>query len=287
MTREGVQEFVAKLLKANLWEVLAIIGVAQLLTLPVVTARPWVRVAAAAGFLAIHAILSYSFNYEFVYGRPNWMDAYWGAAGTRAWDGGFFGVLMWSVPLLGGTLAYDFVAGPNPVARLVRWGTGLLLLGYLLSCLSPLYDVDALPAPASPVLPPLEWLGTRPLPSLLAEPPFVAPPLPEVRALNYWVMDKRIVSPSFTLFSTGFAFALYGLFVLACDRAGWRFEMFRMLGQNPLAAYILHHPIERTIRALVPKDSPLPWCLIGLAVFFTLTLLFVRFLDRHKLYLRL
>jgi predicted acyltransferase len=296
MTREGVQEFLAKLLKADLWEVLAIIGVAQLLTLPVVAAGPWVRVGTMAGLLAAHASLSYSFNYEFVYGRPNWMDAYWGAAGARAWDGGFFGVLMWSVPLLGGTLAYDLVARTDteagPVRRLAGWGVGLMVLGYLLSCLSPLYDVDATRdaetrSAASPVLPPLERLGTRPLASLLAEPPFVAPPPPEVRSLNYWVMDKRIVSSSFTLFSTGFAFALYGLFVLACDRGGWRPELFRMLGQNPLAAYILHHPIEKTVRAVVPKDSPLGWCLIGLAVFLTVTILFVRYLDRHKLYLRL
>jgi hypothetical protein len=288
MTAAGVREFVAKLLKADLWEVLAIIGVAQLLLLPVIAARPWVRVTTALGFLLGHLFLSNSFNYEFVYGRPNWMDAYWGAAGTRAWDGGFFGVLMWSVPMLGGTLAYDLVAGGRsvigPTCRLLGWGAGLMALGYALSCLSTLYE--AKPA-ASPVLPPFDQLGSRPWETLLADPPFVKPPPPEVRQVNYWMMDKRVVTLTFTLFGTGFAFVLYGLFVLACDGWGWGLGLFRMLGQNPLAAYILHYPVERAVRALVPGDSPLWWCLIGLVVFFSITCLFVRSLDRRQLYLRL
>jgi predicted acyltransferase len=295
MTGGNVREFVARLFKADLWEVLAIIGVAQVLILPVVAARPGVRVLTMIVLMAAHVALSYSFNYDFVYGKPNWMDGYWGAAGTRAWDGGFFGPLMWSVPMLAGTLAYDAVAGggADPVRRLVGWGAGLMALGYLLSCLSTLYDVPATSAPdsrpssVSPVLPPLGQLGSRSPASLLAAPPFVAPPLPEARAANYWVMDKRVVTFPFTLFATGFALALYGLFVAACDRGGLGLGVFRLLGQNPLAAYVLHHPVERAVRALVPADAPLWWCLVGLTVFFTITMLFVRYLDRHKLFLRL
>jgi hypothetical protein len=294
MTGGNVREFVAKLLKASLWEVLAIIGVCQVLILPVVAARPLVRVLTMVAFLSTHVVLSYFFNYEFVYGRPNWLDQYWGAAGTRAWDGGFFGPLMWSVPMLGGTLAFDVVSGEGdgarPIRRLAGWGAGLMALGYVLSCLTTLYDVstsDAVEYPVSPVLPPLRELGSTPRGSLLADPPFVKPPPPEVRAVNYWMMDKRVVTVSFTLFSTGFAFALYGLFVMVCDWGGQRLEMFRMLGQNPLAAYILHHPVEKTVRACVPEDSPLWWCLMGLLVFFTITMLFVRYLDRHKMFIRL
>ena len=159
--------------------------------------------------------------------------------------------------------------------------------GYLLSCLTTLYDISESNSPVSPVLPAWERLGTRPLASLLADPPFVAPPSPEFRTPNYWMMDKRVVTLSFILFSTGFAFALYSLFVLVCDIGGWGLGLFRMLGQNPLAAYILHHPIEKMVRALVPGNSPLWWCLLGLFVFFSITILFVRYLDRHKMYLRL
>ena len=159
-----------------------------------------------------------------------------------------------------------------------------MALGYGLSCLSTLYDGKRT---ASPVLPPLEQLGSRPAVSLLADPPFVEPPPPDVRQVNYWMMDKRAVTITFTLFGTGLAFALYSLFVLACDVGGWGLGLFRMLGQNPLVAYLLHYPVERTVRALVPKDSPLWWCLAGLVVFFTITVLFVRYLDRRKLFLRL
>ena len=295
LTGATVREFLAKLLKADLWNVLAIIGAVQLLVLPVASASARVRVVTIAVFLAIHAALSYAFNYEFVYGRPNWMDGYWGAADTRAWDGGFFGLLMWSVPLLGGTLAYDVVSGTGSdrrhVRRLVGVGAALMACGYGLSCLAMLYEVDpgqpALAPHSSPVLPPFERFSVRPLTALLADPPFVAPPPPEVRPLSYWTMDKRIVTPSFILFATGFAFALFGGFVLACDLRGWRSDTFRMLGQNALIAYLLHYPVEHSVHALMPEDSPLWWCLLGLALFLAIMMLFVRYLDRRKLYLRL
>jgi predicted acyltransferase len=295
LTGNALWEFLARLLKADLWNVLAIIGAVQLLCLPVAAASAGARLLTIAVFLAIHAALSYSFNYEFVYGRPNWMDAYWGAAGTRAWDGGFFGVLMWSIPLLGGTLAYDILSGIGSggphVRRLVGVGAALMACGYGLSCLAMLYEVvPGQPAPApppSPVMPPFDRLGSRPLTAFLADPPFVAPPPPEVRPLSYWTMDKRLVTPSFILFATGFAFALYGGFVLACDLRGWRSDTFRMLGQNPLVAYLLHYPVERSIHALMPDDGPWWWCMLGLALFLAIMLLFVRYLDRRKLYLRL
>jgi predicted acyltransferase len=262
MTAEGVREFVAGALKARLWNVLAIIGAAQLLVLSVVGAAPSVRVLTAAAFLAAHVALSRSFNYEFVYGRPNPMDAWWGAQGVRAWDGGFFGLLMWAVPLLGGTLAYDMVAarpGGGAAGKLVSAGAGLMAAGYLLTC-----------------------IGT----SSLAELPFVPPDLGE-RAPSYWLMDKRVVTVPFTLFATGFSFALFGLFVLLCDKFGWRLGLFRLFGQNPLAAYLLHYPVLKSVREVVPKDSPLWWCLVGLAAFLAVMTAFVRYLDRHKLYLRL
>ena len=120
-----MREFVARLIKADLWEVLAIIGVSQILIMPVIAAGSRVRVATLAAFVALHVLLSYSFNFDFVYGRPNWMDAYWGAAKARAWDGGFFGLLSWSSIMLAGTLAYDVVErhAPGRAAwRLLGWG---------------------------------------------------------------------------------------------------------------------------------------------------------------------
>ena len=299
MSASGVGEFLARLVKAHLWNVLAIIGATQLLVLPVVAARPAVRVLAIAGLLVLHLLLSWSFNYDFVYGLPNWLNDYWGAANTRAWDGGFFGLIAWSVPVLAGTLAYDMCAAePAPVRRLLGWGAGLMFAGYLLSCAARLYEpwpstaATRLTAAGSalgisPVWPPLDRLASRPWTELVSEPPFVAPPPPEVRPRSYWTMDKRVVTTSFTLFGVGYSLALFGLFVLICDVGGHELWLFRIFGQNPLAAYLLLYPIEKTIRALVPKDAPLWWCLVGLAACFAVLALFVRYLDRHKLYLRL
>lgn len=296
MTAHGVWEFIARLLKANLWEVLAIIGMCQLLILPVIAARSRVRAGTLVAFLVVHGLISYWFNYDFVHGRANVLNAYWGAEHQRAWDGGFFGLLMWSVPMLAGSLAYDawMSLGPRRASgRMIGWGVVLMVIGYGLSCLTRLYDVPPASPPgpkgiaASPVIPPFQNARARPITSLLAEPPFMAPPPSEERPANYWRMDKRIVSPSFTLFSTGFAFALYGLFIIASDLGTLRVGIFRTFGMNPLVAYVIHHAVENAVHQVVPEDSPVWWCLVGLAVFFLVTYRFVKYFENHGIYIRL
>ena len=144
-------------------------------------------------------------------------------------------------------------------------------------CLTRLYDV----APAQPVSVGQDW-G-----SILAEPPFVQPPPSEEREINYWMMSKRTASISFILFATGFALALYIVFVLVSDVGRFEIGLFRTLGQNALAAYIIHEIVENAVKAYAPKDSPLWWVAVTFAIFVTLTYLAVRYLERNGIYLRM
>ncbi len=238
MSGAAVLKFLAELLKANLWEVLAIIGAVQIGLLPIIGGRARVRIVALIALAITHTVFSWSFNESFVYGKPNWMDAYFGAAGKRAWDGGFFGLISWAEIMLSGTLAFD-VMSQSTVSRayktLLILGVWFMLLGYGMSCLTRLYDrqdaVTAEPPPPQQQRLKTRWrrqmgwldrrvadfsqIGSRPWTSLLAEPPFVPPPGVQQRAINYWMMDKRMVTQSFVFFGIGFAFC--ALWTVCCS----------------------------------------------------------------------
>lgn len=341
MNAVGIGSFIAKELKANMWEVLAIIGVCQLIILPVMEASAKVRLATAVGFSLAHVVLSGWFNYAFVSGQENWLDAALGILTKTAWDGGFFGLISWSIPMLAGSLVYDLVSSRSPrgaIAPLLGWGGLLMAVGYLLSCMTTLYDIrdtnkvevsfvydeaelqkdaeilKAKPADdaseeekaaydaaklrhdlrrrsashaASPVIPPFGNMEGRSLTSLLAEPPFVPPPGREERKLNYWMMTKRITTQSFILFATGFSCAVYALFILAVDIGGLSSNLFSMFGENPLAAYIIHHSVIHLVEQIVPEDSPAWFACVGLVLFSAITWLCVRYLQKHRIFLRL
>lgn len=345
ISAKSVYEFIAKVLKADMWETLAIIGAAQLLILPVVASGKFVRLFTIALFLVTHGVITHYFNYDFMEGKPNLLTPYWGLATSRTWDGGFFGVMMWSVPMLAGSLAYDAMRDSSPGKasfKLMFWGCLLMIVGYGISCLTRLYDVtpEALaastaaqekvtaakatldaakkandeaktkeaqaaldaataeadkakvgPHAASPVVFDLAKLQAKAnaehWKELLAEPPFIEGADVSKRQYNYWLMRKRIVSPSFTIFATGFGLALLAVFVIFIDGAGLRIPLFRTLGTNALAAYVIHGKVEETIHSIVPKDSPIWYVLVGLVVFYIISYGFVRWLEAQKVFIRL
>ncbi|MFO0924193.1 MAG: hypothetical protein U0905_17080 [Pirellulales bacterium] len=291
-----VSKFFFELIKANMWEILAIIGACQIFLLPWIT-RPFAwRLALFFALGLLHFYLCWAFNYDYVYGRPNFLDRWLGTTGKRAWDGGLFGLLAWSQIMLVGTLAHDLLKHGVMAKSVISFGVlgiAMMMVGYGLSCFTRLYDLEGLSEEqvailsSSPVIPQPIDDATHSFQWKWAEPPFVVPPSPQVRAINYWMMDKRIVSQTFIWFSIGFVLVLYAAFVVACDHFALRLGMFAIFGANPLAAYITNQIINHAVLAVVPKDSPLWWALLGLAIAFGMTYLFIRFLDKQKIFLRL
>lgn len=250
--------------KRTICQTLTHIALTTVWVLPVITARPAVRVAYAAGSGLLHLGLSYWFNYVWVNASPVGID------------GGPLGFLTWMSPLLAGSLAYDAVMVGSPSASIRRclgWGVALMAVGYLLSCLQ-LAPQDA-PAGYSHGLsfrwasPPLTYVEQRP---------------PDY---NLFTMSQRSGSLTYHVFGAGFSLAVYALFIALCDVAGWQLGIFRTLGVNALAGYILHGMVEDAVKPFVPKDAPLWYVSAGFVAFAALCYALLRYMEKHRLFLRL
>ena len=259
-----VGEFMNRGLRSRPFQTLVHIAVTSLWVLPVV-ARSWrVRVGFALFSGGLHLVLSHLFYYEWVHADP------------RGIDGGPLGFLTWAIPLLAGTLAHDVGGRPGSIAaRFVLVGCVLMLIGYGLSCLG-------LALHSQP--------GAN-LQDTLAGAPFVKPPTDArgqlIEPATLWTMSQRAGSVSYLTFATGFALVVYALFVLVCDAGRVTLGMFRTLGSNALAAYILSDLVDSAVMPYAPRDAPLWYALVAFGVFLGINYVFLRFLERKKLFLRL
>jgi predicted acyltransferase len=264
--------------KRSFFQTLVHIGVTSLWVLPVITARPGVRIAYTAFSGLLHVVLSYGLNFWPFY--IAWSNYEWVNANPGGIDGGPLGFLTWTIPLLVGSLAYDAMAASRdrrPVGRLFVWGVAVMLLGYGFACLNRVTPPNA-----------VSWDDPR---ALLVEPPFVPPAVgPDkqpIYPLNMWTMSQRAGSISYLTFGAGFSLALYALFVLLCDVASVQVGIFRTLGSNALAGYILHGLVADAVKPYVPRDAPGWYVWSAFALYLAITYLFVRHLEKHRLYLKL
>jgi predicted acyltransferase len=268
----GFWRAIAPGLKRNFFQTLTHIAVTSLWIMPVIAARPTTRVLFAVASAAAFHGMSESWYYEWVNASP------------KGIDGGPLGFLTWTIPMIVGTLAYDSMAhratqSPSTnslrsdlatVSKLLGWGAAIMLVSYAISCANRF-------TPPNHISPEAGWQ------TALIEPPFVPPSRP----VNVWTMSQRSGSVSYLTFGAGFSLAVYAFFVWACDIGPLSLGVFRTLGTNALAAYILHDLVAAAIHPLVPHDSPLWVVALALALFLGICYAMLRYMERHRLFLKL
>jgi predicted acyltransferase len=244
----GLHGFLAQAFRREIFQTLVHIAITSIWILPVIAAGASTRICFMIASAGLHLWLSSQFYFDWAWKTP-------------VIDGGQLGFLSWTIPTLVGSLAYDIVARDHDetskVPSLFLWSTVLMGLGYGISCLG----------------------------GHLAAPPFVAPR--EGHAMDLWTMSQRTGSIAYLTFSAGFSLAVYALFVLLCDRWSWQSSLFRIFGQNALAAYLIHPVVAAAVKPYLPKDVPAWYLAAGFCVYFGICTLLNRYLEKHSLFLKL
>jgi predicted acyltransferase len=256
----GFSGFLAECWRTELFAALTHIAVTSLWILPVIGASARIRILFMAGTALLH------------FGLCQWFYYDWSL--HHGIDGGPMGFMSWAIPTIAGTLAYDWMSADGPrkaIPQLLAWGFGLMIFGYGLSCMNAVNHTLHGTAQAEGIW---RWI---------VEPPFVSPARPS----DFWTMSQPQGSLSYHFFMAGFSLALLVVFVVVCDIYGFSLGVFRTLGQNALAAYIICGFPEGFVRPFVPNDAPLWYVMLGFAAFFGITWMFMRYLEKNKLYLRL
>ncbi len=303
-SEQGWLTTIANCAKRNWMQTLLQIAITSVWIMPVLWAPLRVRFAYGVLSAAAHVALSAWFNFLWVHGIPG---------GVSGIDGGPLGFLTWSIVALAGTWACDVCLGartltpssqpPNygpAMRKMLVVGSMFAGLGWLFSCGTTIYDVPADKVEAlssekfavNPVIPTGDQLAAwnrKP-----AEPPFVPPPSPAERKWNYWMMSQRAGSLSYLTFSAGASLLVFTFFVWLADVRRIRIGVFRTLGVNALAGYLLADltdPIAvRWVTAWglpVVKTAPLLPVVTAFAVHFLLIYAVLRLMEWRKVYVRM
>ena len=272
----GFWGFVRTAFQRKFFQTLVHIGITSLWILPVIASTPLARAFYAIASVIVHWVLSHEFYYAWVMELPGI-------------DGGPLGFLTWTVPMLTGAFAYDVMQArksSSAVRDLLIGGSVLMVVGYALAC------INTITPPNEP--------ESNTISAYLVEPPFVKPAEQDgklIRPANIWTMSQRAGSASYLIFAAGFSMAVFALFVIACDIGPMRVGLFRTLGSNALVAYIIHPMVFHLIKPYVPADAPLWFYWYGIPIpgyvaaatvlAIGICYLFVRYLEKNKIYLKL
>ena len=256
----ALSAFLTQAICEELFQTLVHIGVTALWILPVIGSRPVVQVAWMLGSASLHLGLSHWFYYEWV-------------TQVAGIDGGVLGFLTWTIPMIAGSLAHDLLtqpAEPAKAARALWWyGLGVMLLGYGLSCLNLVTPPNSVTATGAS--------------SWLVAPPFVAPTHP----VNLWTMSQRAGSVSYLTFGAGLALALYAGFVWACDICRWQLGIWRTLGTNALAGYVIHCVVAIAFAPLLARQATVGVVVVALLIYLGICYGCVRLLERKGIHWRI
>ncbi|QVL33184.1 hypothetical protein KIH39_04500 [Telmatocola sphagniphila] len=261
-------EFLNEGLRREPFQTLVHIAVTSLWVMPVMARSIQIRVLFALASGMAHLGLSHWFYYDFVNSDPHGID------------GGPLGFLTWTIPLLAGSICHDIVnSSPRgrATALCILLGIVVMAVGYGVSSLG---KINAALSNHSG-----NWQD------YLAGPPFVHPPVDQngkrIEPSDLWTMSQRSGSLSYLTFAAGCSFLVYGVFVLLSDYAGLQFGLFRTLGSNALAAYILSSMVAEPIKKYAPKDSPLWYALASFGLHLAILYIFLRYLEKKRLFLKL
>ncbi|MFO0959224.1 MAG: acyltransferase family protein [Isosphaeraceae bacterium] len=247
LAAERWPDLIWKSIQKSPFQALVHIGVTSLWILPVIGARPSIRHAFLLASTALHLAASRAGYLEFAVNRP-------------VIDGGPLGFLSWTIPTLAGAWAYDVYRDKGPIGGLPRWLIGaaaLMAIGYGMSLLGEHHS-----------------------------PPFLKPDFTP-KDVDLGTMSQRTGSVSYQTFAAGFSIAIFALFAAACDAGNLRIGLFRTLGSNALAAYLLHMIVDGALKPFVPRDAPLPYILAASMLSIGLVYLLVRSLEKRSIYIRL
>lgn len=201
-------------------------------------------------------------------------------------DGGPLGFLTWTVPLLVGSLACDWMSlAQGSHRRMIATGLGLVVLGYGISCIGQdgLAALPFVPPPADPSQMSLAEQAGRVFSTTAYQQQgdFLK------TRVNAWTMSQRVGGPAYLVFSAGFGLLVFEFFRWACDRLKFRVGLFHTLGINALAGYVLHPMVASKIKPFVPRDSPLIYVLLAFAWYFVITWAILRHLEKTKTIIKL